>query len=110
MRTPDQLCETLLSATDDGAAIVARGREAFMEDRLLQRAAKNVLAEIGEAAGNLPEEVLVQIGPMPWGQITGIRDKVVHDYYELDLVIMWTTLETDLPELGNHVRLWLAAR
>jgi uncharacterized protein with HEPN domain len=110
VRTPEQLCAAILSATDDGAAIVARGQESFDADPLLQRAAKNVLSEIGEAVGDLPDPLLPQIGDLPWKEIRGVREKIVHDYYELDLVILWSTLETDLPSMDEHVRRWLTDR
>jgi uncharacterized protein with HEPN domain len=86
---------------------VAKGRETFDQDRLLQRAAKNVLSEIGEAAKGLSTEVTDAIDEVPWKEVKGIREKIVHDYYAINLDIVWSTFETWLPDLEACVRRWL---
>ena len=58
---------------------MARGRARFDDDRLLHRAAKNLIAEIGEAAKGLPDAVVEQIPAVPWQAFKGVREKVVHE-------------------------------
>jgi uncharacterized protein with HEPN domain len=103
-RSADEALADILVAAEDAAAIVERGRASFDEDRLLQRAAKNLVAEIGEAAKALPEEVTDRIPGVPWRAIKGMREKVVHDYPEVDLDVLWSTLSVGVPGLASRVR------
>lgn len=98
----------MLVATDDAAAIVARGRVGFDVDRLLQRAAKNVVAELGEAAKALPDETTDAIAGIPWRAVKGMREKVVHDYPEVDVAVLWATLTEALPDLARRIRAFQA--
>jgi uncharacterized protein with HEPN domain len=107
-RSADEALGDILIAAEDAAAIVDRGRASFDEDRLLQRAAKNVVAEIGEAAKALPEEVTDRIPGVPWRAIKGMRAKVVHDYPEVDLDVLWSTLSAAVPDLASRVRAYQA--
>ena len=94
----------MLAAAEDASRIVMGGRERFATDRLLQRAAKNLVAEIGEAAKAVPDGVAAKIPDVPWRAVKGMREKVVHDYPELDLDVLWATLLTDVPKLARCVR------
>lgn len=108
-RSVDEALADILAAAEDAAAIVGRGRARFDDDRLLQRAAKNLVAEIGEAAKALPDEVTDQISAVPWRAIKGMREKVVHDYPEVDLDVLWSTLNGSMPELASRVRAYQAS-
>ena len=108
-RSVDEALADILVAAEDAAAIMARGRARFDDDRLLQRAAKNLVAEIGEAAKALPDEVVEQIPAVPWRAIKGVREKVVHDYPEVDLDVLWSTLTGSMPDLASRVRAYQAS-
>jgi uncharacterized protein with HEPN domain len=82
---------------------VRRGRKAFDGDPLLQRAAKNIVSEIGEAAKAIPASVLETIPGVPWRAVKGMRDKVTHDYPEVDLDILWDTLVTSIPAVAERI-------
>jgi uncharacterized protein with HEPN domain len=103
-RSVDAALVDMLVAADDAAEIVRRGRKAFEKDRILQRAAKNLVAEIGEAAKAIDDEVAAAIPDVPWRAIKGMREKVVHDYPEVDLDVLWETLKTGVPDLARHIR------
>jgi uncharacterized protein with HEPN domain len=93
----------ILQAVNDGAELVKRGHSAFVADPLLIRAAKNIVAEIGEAAKDLDDELLATMPGVPWKNVKGMRDKVVHDYPEVDLDVMWDTLAHGLPAVGTAI-------
>jgi uncharacterized protein with HEPN domain len=93
----------ILQAVNDGAELVKRGHSAFVADPLLIRAAKNIIAEIGEAAKDLDDELLATMPGVPWKNVKGMRDKVVHDYPEVDLDVMWDTLLHGLPAVGTAI-------
>ncbi len=98
--TDEPLLASIRRAIADASAITAHGQQEFLSDPLLQRAAKNIVAEIGEAAAALSAEARERSPAIPWRLIIGMRHKVVHDYAEVDVTILWDTLTTDLPRLG----------
>jgi uncharacterized protein with HEPN domain len=96
--------DDILRAIADAALIGARGRSAFDGEPLVVRAAKNIVTEIGEAAKALSSETTDAIPGIPWRAITGMRDRTVHRYPEVDLDVLWDTIVHDLPELGVQIR------
>jgi len=52
---------------------------------------------IGEATKNIPEVIRKQYPQIPWKDITGMRDKLIHAYSEVDLKLVWTTIHQRLP-------------
>ncbi len=70
--------------------------DSFLENRLVQDAIIRQFMIIGEASKNLTKDFKEKYPDIPWKQITGMRDKVVHGYFEVDLDAIWTTIEEDL--------------
>lgn len=101
-----RLADILAAATDAGL-IVQRGRAAFDADPLVVRAAKNIVTEIGEATKALSSRTTDAIADVPWRAIAGMRDRTIHRYPEVDLDVLWDTLEFDLPELAEQIRVHL---
>ena len=83
--------------------IGAARSQQFVADQLLIRAAKNIISEIGEAAKGLDDELLATMPGVPWKNVKGMRDKVVHDYPEVDLDVLWETLVHGLPAVGAAI-------
>ncbi|MFG6099808.1 HepT-like ribonuclease domain-containing protein [Leptothoe sp. ISB3NOV94-8A] len=54
---------------------------------------------IGEAVKSIPQEVREQYTQIPWKQIVGMRDRLVHQYWNVDVELVWDTMQTDLPLL-----------
>jgi uncharacterized protein with HEPN domain len=54
---------------------------------------------VGEAARSVPEDVRARYPEAPWREITGMRDKLIHRYYGVDLRRVWETVQEDLPRL-----------
>ncbi len=100
MRHFEDRLNDILLAVNDAAELIKRGHTAFLADPLLIRAAKNIIAEIGEAAKDLDDQLLATMPGVPWKNVKGMRDKVVHDYPEVDLNVMWDTLLYGLPAVG----------
>lgn len=78
--------------------------EGFIADDLVVDAVARNLEIIGEATRQLPEEYKRAHPQIPWTQIAGLRNRIVHDYFGLDLEIIWEIIEHDLPELEKQVR------
>ncbi|MCX6291518.1 MAG: DUF86 domain-containing protein [Bacteroidetes bacterium] len=60
---------------------------------------------IGEAAGRLPEKFKDQHTGIDWHRLRGFRNRIVHDYFGIDLNIVWQIKETSLPELIEKLKL-----
>lgn len=54
---------------------------------------------LGEAAKNVPERTRREHSDVPWSEMAGMRDKLIHGYATIDRRIVWQTIEDELPEL-----------
>jgi uncharacterized protein with HEPN domain len=59
---------------------------------------------IGEAAKNLPPKTKSMHKAIPWKEMAGMRDKVIHEYFGVDLKIVWKTIKQSLPELKKALK------
>jgi len=67
------------------------------------------VTEIGEATKALTTATTSAIADVPWRAIAGMRDRTIHRYPEVDLDVMWDTMEHDLPQLASRIREHLGA-
>lgn len=72
--------------------------QAFMQNEMVQSAVLMQLIVIGETTKKIPEQEKQKID-LPWKEIAGFRNRAVHNYFEIDLDVVWDTLTTDLPPL-----------
>jgi len=82
---------------------IAGGKEAFLADTLIQDGIIRNFEVIGEAAKHLSNEVKEKYPHVPWKEIAGMRDKMIHDYLGVDLELVWKIATEKLPELKNTV-------
>lgn len=73
--------------------------EVFLADTKTQDAVVRNLEIIGEAAKNLSENLRAEHADIPWKGMTGIRDKLIHHYFGVNLDIVWQVATNDLPSL-----------
>jgi uncharacterized protein with HEPN domain len=74
-------------------------QDAFLQDLKTQSAVSHQLMVLGEAVKRLSDEFCAQHPEIPWRQIAGMRDRLIHGYDVVDLDEVWLVLEKDLPEL-----------
>jgi uncharacterized protein with HEPN domain len=77
----------------------SRSRADLETDRLLNFALVRLLEIIGEAANRVPIEDRSRYPNIPWPQIIGMRNRLIHGYDSVDFDILWPTLSEDLPPL-----------
>lgn len=78
-------------------------REQFLADEKTIDAVVRNLEIIGEAVRWLPDDFKLRHVDVPWGQIAGMRNRIVHDYFGLDLEIIWQVLQTSLREFKEQL-------
>ena len=71
----------------------------FAKDDKTVYAVIHAIEIIGEAAKKVPPSVRKKYPSIPWRDITGMRDKLVHEYFGVDLQTVWATIREDLPSL-----------
>jgi uncharacterized protein with HEPN domain len=78
--------------------------EALLEDRLVQDGVIRQLEIIGEACRYLSEDLRSHSPDLPWAQIIGLRNRLIHAYFDVNLGIIWDIVQADLPSLKKHVQ------
>ena len=78
--------------------------EEFKDNRMLQDAVIREIEIIGEAAKNLSKEFRNKHSDIPWRQIAGMRDKLIHGYFGVDLDAIWDTATMDVPSLKERLQ------
>lgn len=82
--------EDILTAIDDIVAFTATlDLEDFKQDRKTIYAVTRALEIMGEATKNIPEEIRQAYPQIPWRQIAGMRDKLIHSYFSVNVVTLW---------------------
>ena len=83
-------------------------RDQFAADEWTVDAVLRNLTVIGEAARYMPDDILSKYSDIPWQDIRDMRNIVVHEYFGVDLSIIWRTIQEDLPPLVPKLKDLLA--
>ncbi len=78
-------------------------REILSKDKLRQYAIVRAIEIIGEAIKNLPSSFKKRYPQVPWKNIVGTRDKLIHHYFGVDLNIIWEIIEKEIPKLKKEI-------
>ena len=79
------------------------GKESFFADPKTQDAVVRNLEIIGEATKRISDSLKLGCPETPWKRIAGMRDKLIHDYFGVNLTLVWDVVERDLPELKHQI-------
>lgn len=77
--------------------------EKLLHDPTLQRAYTRSLEVIGEAVKNLPKDFRQKYPDVKWKTISGMRDRLIHHYFGVDLEIVWDVIKNEIPKLKNQI-------
>ena len=77
--------------------------EQFAADEKTAFAVVRCLEILGEAARKIPESIRTRYPQVPWREMTGMRDILIHDYFGVNLRVVWNTVQNDLPPLNPQI-------
>ena len=103
MRSDAQRLQDMLEAIERIERYAARGRKAFETDELVQTWVVHHLRILGEASRSVSPEFREAHADFPWAGMTGMRNILVHQYFEMDCDLVWAVVEKDLPELKARI-------
>jgi len=76
----------------------------IIDDKTIDSVVRN-LEIIGEAANRLPENFRTQHSEIEWRKVIGLRNRIVHDYFNIDVEIVWEIIQNDLPNFKSKLSL-----
>ena len=104
MKRANPYLRHILDAIASIEAYTSEGREFFLRDRRTQDAVIRNLEIIGEATRNIPLEFRSAYPDVPWQQVAALRNVLIHEYFGVDLRIVWAVVVQELPSLKAQVR------
>lgn len=93
------LLDMLVAARDAVAFADGLSYDEYLGDRRHQLAILKAVEIVGEAASRLSAATKERHPDLPWREITGMRNRLVHAYFDVDLRLVWDTVQGDLPPL-----------
>lgn len=105
-RLADYILQMVTAATDALTFTEGMAEDDFLTDLRTQRAVVMSLMIVGEAASRIlsdhPDFANAKTA-IPWRGIRGMRNRIAHGYFDIDLHVVWTTVQTELPALIKHL-------
>lgn len=104
MKKDKAYLKDILDAICDIEAFVANINEAeFYRNKEKRYAVVRALEIIGEASKNLSKELRAKHKEVPWKDVAGMRDKLIHWYFRIKWELVWETVKSKIPELKNQL-------
>jgi uncharacterized protein with HEPN domain len=108
LRSSGFLNDILLSARLAMSYVERTSLEDFAKDIQLQDSVIRRLEIIGEAASNIAEDATLELPELPWRKV-GMRNFTIHQYWDVDVSIVWETVKDDLPGVAATIERYLGA-
>jgi uncharacterized protein with HEPN domain len=84
------------------------GRDAFLGDSMIQDAVLRNMEILGEASKRVSAPLREQAPDIPWREMAGMRDKLIHDYFGVDLSLVWDVVARELPAARDRIATLIA--
>lgn len=108
LKDEDRVRHMLEAALKAAEFSKGRNRSDLDADEKLMLSLVHLLEILGEAAGKVSEDFRRRHPEIPWSRVSGIRNRLIHGYFDVDLDIVWQTVTDRLPEFIPHLRKLLA--
>ena len=92
-----RLQHVLEHAREAVSMIEGKERADLRHERMLELSLIRLIEVVGEAAARVTPEGQAKYSSIPWPQVVGMRNRLIHGYDQVDLDILWDTIEVDLP-------------
>jgi uncharacterized protein with HEPN domain len=99
-----RLQHMLEAACEALSFVEGRNKDDLSLDRMLLLSLVKEIEIIGEAAGKVSAECRARMPGIPWAGIVGIRNRLIHAYFDWNVEIIWATLTSNLPKLVDELR------
>ena len=100
----DYLQDILDAINDIESFIDDMTYEEFIKDRKTLNAVVRSVEIIGEASKNIPESMKAKNKELPWKQMSGMRDKLIHAYFGIDTETLWKAVKENIPPLKQSIK------
>lgn len=90
-------------AIDRILSYTREGKDAFLGDSMVQDAVLRNLEILGEASKRVSESLRGRAPDVPWREMAGMRDKLIHDYFGVDLSLVWDVVASELPTAQSRI-------
>jgi len=99
-REVDDYIQDIIESMNKSIRFVAgMSYDSFADDDKTIFAAVRALEIIGEAVKNIPQEIREKHNGIPWRDMAGMRDKLIHEYFGVNLDVVWKTVQEEIPPL-----------
>lgn len=103
MRDDRERLLDILEAIGKIEKYAAPGKDAFESEELIQTWMVHHLQIIGEAVRAFPNSFREKHPEIPWSKIIGMRNILTHQYFGIDVDVVWAVIENDLPDLKERI-------
>ncbi len=103
MRNDRERLQDILDAINQIEKYAIQGKDKFMEDELIQTWIIHHLMIIGEASSRISQKTKEKYSDIPWVGTIDVRNIITHEYFRVDLNIIWMIIENNLPDLKSKI-------
>ena len=100
----DYLEDISVAISDIRTFVQGMSADGFMADKKTVNAVIRSLEIIGEATGKIPMDIRRRYPDVPWDEIIAMRNRLIHEYFGVDLDIVWQTIQEDLMPLETSIK------
>jgi len=99
----DYIKHIMEALNDIEAFIKGLSKEEFLRNKEKQYSVFRAFEIVGEAARKISPEFRKSHEELPWKKMIGMRDKLIHDYFQVSMEIVWETIKKDIPPLKDQI-------